>query len=283
MCNPKILSTLIHKEEALSFRVAKVSKVSEAEKELASEISALEKQKEELEAELQKPFTPSQCQGRERDQLDEYSDQIVAHLKTKEDELSKSISSYRAEADVVNTWISFLEETWELAKYGDHFLKLVIRYLSAYEVLHLTIKVSVLLDFWEEMSLRGNSDNSIITNSRKRLAEEYLDFESKMVTTFNVVDDIKEQFYAQREKLSWKNEPRVKELLAAINQIKEEFESIERPVLQMKKKVSTPKAVTPSRRRLQRSFSELPAQRIEVVPVEKDEDPHSSLVKDQGH
>ncbi|XP_026427009.1 centrosome-associated protein CEP250-like isoform X1 [Papaver somniferum] len=302
----------IHKEEALSFRVAKVSEVSEAEKELATEISALEKQKEELEAELQKvngSLTATRARLRnvreEREQFDEASDQIVAHLKTKEDDLSRSISSYRAEADVVNTWISFLEETWvlqtshteqkdeqaneELAKYGDQFLKLVIRYLSAYEVelgplinnIRIVVNNLKVLNQGEEKSLRGNSDNPVVTSSRKRLEEEYLDFESKMVTTFSVVDDIKEQFFAQQENLSWKNEPRVKELFAAINQIKEEFESIERPVLQIEKKVSTPKAVTPSRRRLQRSFSELPAQRIEVVPVEKDEDPHSSLVKDR--
>ncbi|KAI3875481.1 hypothetical protein MKX03_031336 [Papaver bracteatum] len=302
----------IHKEEALSFRVAKVSEVSEAEKELATEISALEKQKEELEAELQKvngSLTATRARLRnvreEREQFDEASDQIVAHLKTKEDELSRSISSYRAEADVVNTWISFLEETWvlqtshteqkdeqaneELAKYGDHFLKLVIRYLSAYEVelgplinnIRIVVNNLKVLNQGEEKSLGGNSDNPVITSSHRRLEEEYLDFESKMVTTFSVVDAIKEQFYAQQEKLSWKNEPRVKELFAAINQIKEEFESIERPVLQIEKKVSTPKAVTPSRRRLQRSFSELPAQRIEVVPVEKDEDPHCSLVKDR--
>ncbi|OVA18241.1 hypothetical protein BVC80_1835g673 [Macleaya cordata] len=302
----------LHKEEALSFRVTKVSEVSEIEKELASEVSLLEKQRDELEAELQKvnvSLTAARARLRntreEREQFDEASIQIVAHLKTKEDELSRSIASCRIEADVVNTWINFLEETWvlqtsnaeqtdeqaneELEKYGDYFLHLVIRHLSAYEgelgILINNIRNIVenlkILNQGAEKAPSGDGESSIVINSRKRLEEEYLEFEAKIVTTFSVVDDMKEQFYAQQEKLSWKNERRVNELFSAIKQIKEEFESIERPIIQMDKKTSTPKAETPSRGRLQRSFSEMPAQRIEVVPPMKDEPSNSPLVKER--
>lgn len=48
------------KEEALHFRVAKTSEISQIEKDLESEISVLEKERDKLEAELKKVPSPLQ-------------------------------------------------------------------------------------------------------------------------------------------------------------------------------------------------------------------------------
>lgn len=81
----------------------------------------------------------------ERDQFEEANNKIVAHLKTRvhflftsdvllcyflvpshlyslyvlsefsqEDELLKSIASCKAESNVLNIWINFLEDTWNI-------------------------------------------------------------------------------------------------------------------------------------------------------------------------
>ncbi|RYQ93275.1 hypothetical protein Ahy_B09g099542 isoform C [Arachis hypogaea] len=148
----------VQKEEALKVRVAKDGEVSEKEKELTTEISGLQQRKEELEAELKKVNTSlASAQARlwnvreERDQFEEANNQIVEHLKTKEDELTKSIRSCNVEADVIKTWVNFLEDTWvlqrsnaeiyekqvndELESHEDYFVNLVIQLLAGYKVL----------------------------------------------------------------------------------------------------------------------------------------------------
>ncbi|KAK3018513.1 hypothetical protein RJ639_003686 [Escallonia herrerae] len=147
----------LQKEEAVKFRVTKATEVGEIEKELSAEVAGLEKQRDQLEAELKKvSISLAAAQARlhnvreERDQFYEANDQIVAHLKTKEDELSRSMGSCRQEVDVLNTWINFLEDTYvlqcsyaetkekhvndELERHQAYFVNLVIQLLSAYQV-----------------------------------------------------------------------------------------------------------------------------------------------------
>ncbi|KDO67819.1 hypothetical protein CISIN_1g005666mg [Citrus sinensis] len=144
------------KEEALKVRVVKANESSEKEKEIGAEISELVKQRDHLEAELKKvnlSLAAAQARLRnaqeEREQFDEANDQIVEHLKTKEDELLKSIAACRVESDVLSTWINFLEDSWvlqcsqmelkekqvseELVKHEDYFVNLAISLLSAYK------------------------------------------------------------------------------------------------------------------------------------------------------
>ncbi|KAF5200872.1 centrosomal protein of -like protein [Thalictrum thalictroides] len=252
------------KEEALKFRVAKTSEVGHIEKELTAEISTLEKQRDELEAELKRVnISLSAALARlhnnreEIEQFDEASNQLVAHLKTKEDELSRSIISCRVEADVVKTWINFLEDTWvlqssyieqkdeqakgELKKYGDYFVHLVVHHLSAYKE-ELRTSIIRIRKFVEnlknlnkgpEMASGIDGESSPVINPRTNLEEEYLEYETKIVTTFSVVDHIKEQFYAQHGKVSRKDDGRINDLFSAIEMIRNEFDSIERPNLGM--------------------------------------------------
>lgn len=273
----RILDNRYQKEEALNFRVAKDTEINQLEKELTVEIGALERQRDEFEAELKK-VNASLAAARARlhnareesEQFAEASNQIVIHLKAREDELSRSLASCRVEAHVVTTWINFLEDTWtlqraytaqnenqvrdELEKYGDYFVNLVIHLLSAYKE-ELEPSVSRVKKLVQNLS--GGSaiipsmgdENSKAMNLRKNLEEEYLDYEAKFITTFSVVVSMKKQFYAQNEDLSRKDDQKVQELFDALEKIKDEFESIERPTLEIE---------TPTRRSSQPPILETP-------------------------
>ncbi|XP_052482181.1 uncharacterized protein LOC105767436 isoform X1 [Gossypium raimondii] len=162
----RILEQRVQKEEAVSFRIAKANEVSQQEKELEAAIQELEKQKDELEAELKK-VNASLIAARvrlrnareEREHFDDASNQILLQLTSKEEEISRSIASCRVEADVVNAWIHFLEDTWflqttfheqkekqvngELERYGEYFVNLVTHLLSAYKVFALLTILSM--------------------------------------------------------------------------------------------------------------------------------------------
>ncbi|KAM7468126.1 hypothetical protein LguiB_015688 [Lonicera macranthoides] len=229
-----------HKQEALHFRVSKTSEVSQLEKDLQAEIEALEKRKMELEAELKKvnislKTTRARLRNakEEREQFDVASNEILAHFKTKEDELLKNIASCRAESDACNAFINFLDATWvfqsfeELDRHEEYFVNLAICLLSAYkdELETSIINVRKLLE-----NLRG-LETAVGIDPRKNLEQEYLDYESKFIATFNVLDGIKELFYTQSFEFSRKDDQKVKQLCDDLQKIRVEFESIERPIL----------------------------------------------------
>ncbi|PRQ43385.1 hypothetical protein RchiOBHm_Chr3g0467931 [Rosa chinensis] len=254
----RILDHRFQKEEALNFRVAKANEVSQLEKDLVAEIAQQERQREELQEALKKVIISlNALRGRlhnareEREQFDEASNQIIVHLKSKEDELSRSIDSCRAEVDVVNTWICFLEDTWvlqasyterkeklvneELEKYGGYFVNLVIHLLSTYKE-SLRSSITCIRNLVERLSSSQGSNITLVkddesSNPRKNIEEEYLDVEAKLLTTLSVVETIKKQFYVQNEGIYRKDGQKVKELFDDLKNIKDEFESIERPVL----------------------------------------------------
>ncbi|KAM2467828.1 hypothetical protein FF1_009574 [Malus domestica] len=270
------------KEEALSFRVAKANEVSQIEKELVAEIGKLERQREELQSELKKVIiTLNAVRARlhnareEREQFDEASNQILVHIKAKEDELSRSVDSCKAEVDVVNTWISFLEDTWvlqssythqkekqvngELERYGDYFVNLVIQLLSTYkETLGSSItRIRTLVECLNSSkgaNITGIDDGSSKeSNPRKNLEEDYVDMEAKFLITLSVVDTMKKQFYVQTEGIFRRDDQKVKELFDAIKNLKDEFESIDRPILEIEASPRRPE--TPSSDRASTSLS----------------------------
>ncbi|XP_041000390.1 uncharacterized protein LOC121246335 [Juglans microcarpa x Juglans regia] len=297
----------LQKEEALKVRVAKASEVSEREKVLAAEIAELETQRDDLEAELKKvniSLAAAHARLRnareERDQFEEANNQIVVHLKTKEDELSQSIASARVEADVLSTWINFLEDTWvlqlshaetkekqvndELERHEDYFVNLAIHLLSNYKK-ELGPSIGLIRKFVDNLknlsegsakaSTLDNEDSKVF-NPRKNLEEEYLDYEAKIITTFSVVDNMKEQYYAQEGKYFRKDDLMVKELFDDIERLRAEFESIERPILEME--TPTPKAETQSVEKQQKAPSPPPMQGTETLKAEKDEQPRSPAI-----
>ncbi|KAK4772041.1 hypothetical protein SAY86_013816 [Trapa natans] len=268
------------KEEALRVRVTKSSEATEKEKEIAAEIGGLEKERDCLEAELKKVnISLSAAQARlrniveERAQFDEANNQIVAHLKAKDDDLSRSIASCKVEANVLTTWINFLEDTWvlqsnyaelmgkkindELEKHEDYFVNLASQLLSTYKqelgpsITRIRKFVENLKNLSDGLEFASSEDKDPnVPHPRKALEEEYLEFEAKIVTTFSIVDNMREQFYSQQNKISRKDVSRVKELLDEVEMLRTEFESIERPNLEMealspKGETSTPRAETP--------------------------------------
>nr|AAC98056.1 hypothetical protein [Arabidopsis thaliana] len=276
------------KEEALSYRVSKTTEVGQLEKDVAAELKKLEILKEDLEAELKRvntSITSARARLRnaqeEREQFDNASNEILMHLKSKEEELTRSITSCRVEADVVNKWIKFLEDTWilqskfsqqkdnqvsgEMERYSDHFIDLIVQLLSFYKVLqnvypktsakYIMVYLIFILSISNQEQLdpyipkirgvvaslepsKGLEAEKIIDNkdtkpfeSRKQLEKEYLDLEAKFVTTLSVVDAMKKPFYSQTEGISRKDDKRVKELFEVLDKTKQEFEAIERPLL----------------------------------------------------
>ncbi|KAG6516863.1 hypothetical protein ZIOFF_020236 [Zingiber officinale] len=260
----RILDHRHQKEEALNFRVIKANEVSEVEKELLSEIEELEKQRNQLEVELKKVNTSLAAvtarfkkTREERDQFDEANNQIVLNLKAKEDELAKSVASCKVEADIVHVWINFLEDTWklqssytelkdkqisdELEKCGNWFLKLIKHHLSSCkdELKPCIPRISAFVDNLKQLNERSemvqSSDDRVFkeSNPRKLLEEEYLATETKIVTAFSVVDHMKKLYYAESENGLRKDDLEVDELFELIDKMRAEFESIERPYLEI--------------------------------------------------
>ncbi|PQP97295.1 rootletin [Prunus yedoensis var. nudiflora] len=294
----------LQKEEALKVRVARASEVSEREKEITAEITELEKERDDLEAQLKKvniSLAAANARLRntreEREQFEEANNKIVSHCETKEDELSKSIASCRVEADIIKTWVNFLEDTWvlqrsytdmkekqvndELEKHEDYFLNLAIDHLSAYKK-ELGPSISRIGKFVENlknlsegsrMASTAESEDSKVLNPINNLEEEYLDHETKIITTFSVVDNIKEQFYGPRAEISRKDDPRVKELFDDIEKLREQFEAIERPNLQLEN--PTPKSET----KPQSGPFTLPTESTGAQKADTDKHPGSGAVK----
>ncbi|VVA97001.1 unnamed protein product [Arabis nemorensis] len=278
----RISENRLQKEEALKARVVKATETGEKEKELSAEISQLEKQRDELEAELKRvniSLAAAQARFRnateERDQFGEANNQIIAHLKTKEDDLSKSVVACKKEAEVIKTWINFLEDTWllrcsytetkdkktldELEKHEDYFSDVAFNILSTYkkEVSPLISRIENYVENLKnlgpgsEMPPNADQVDNQVSNPRKSLEQEYLDYETKIITTFSIVDNMKEHFQVLQSKLEKKDDMRVKELFDDMEKLRQEFESIARPTLEIeipspKSSASTPKSPKPS-------------------------------------
>lgn len=278
----RISENRTQKEGALKFRVAKTSEISQLEKELVDEIKALENQRDELEASLKKvkvALVSANARLRnsreEREQFDEANNQILQHFNVKEDELSRSMILYRAEADVCVAFISFLEESWtfetahitqkqkqvndELDKCEDYLVNLAIHVLTTYKD-ELGPSIANLRELAENLKRSEiiNNEKTETIESKRRLEEEYLNSEAKIVTVFSVVDGIKRQFYGQDGTISRKGDQKLKELLDTLQKLEDDFESINRPTLELESLARTTEAK--SKETLESSPSSSPTQ-----------------------
>ncbi|GER28650.1 hypothetical protein STAS_04456 [Striga asiatica] len=261
----RISDNRMQKEEALKFRVNKTSEMSQLEKELTAEIKDLQNKKDELEDELKKVTTALiSAHARlhnareERDQFDEASSQIIQHFKLKDDELSRSVASYRAEAEVCNKFVNFLDSTWvfqsshadqkekrlndELERHEEYFVDWTISFLTTQKD-EVASSISTIRDIVENLKglygIPTTDEKDDEVNARKTLEEQYHTQISKLTTTFGIIDSIKIHFSTQEDEDSSTRFPsgtkpnaKVNELLDVLESIKLEYESIKRPRLQ---------------------------------------------------
>nr|XP_043633605.1 uncharacterized protein LOC122604805 [Erigeron canadensis] len=250
------------KEEALHFRVAKTSEVSQIEKDLAAEISVLEKQRDELEAELQQvksSLTAANARlqnaREEREQFDDANNQLLVDFKSKDDELSKAIVSYRAEADTCSACVDFLEATWavqssitekkeknvndELETLEEYIVNVARSLLSAYkdalEPAILNVKKHMKNLKRYEKAIDPDEEFLQDIEQRKALEEAYLAAETKVLTIFDAADSVKELFYHTFDNVSRKGIEPVNEMCDAIEKFKVDFEALPRPPLRYEK------------------------------------------------
>ncbi|KAL6987518.1 hypothetical protein U1Q18_013262 [Sarracenia purpurea var. burkii] len=98
-----------------------------------------------------------------------------------------------------------------------------------------------------------DDENSLAINSNKDFEEEYLNSEAKFISTFSVVESIK-KLISENEEISRHGDQRFKGLFDDLEKIKDEFESIDRPQVE----IETAKADKASTERPQRSSSPNP-------------------------
>ncbi|XP_066388256.1 uncharacterized protein [Miscanthus floridulus] len=242
----RIMENRLQKEESLIFRVTKTNEVSGVEK---------------VNTKLKVATVKLKKTREERDQFDEASNQIVLHLKTKEDELSKSIASCKVEASTVSAWISFLKDTWklqslfeelrekqaneELDRCGLCFAKLMKYHVSAC-MEELSTSIDCIKTFVDNLKIFGDrsvpaedgaNGPSKQSNPCKYLEEEYLQTEKKVVAAFSLVDSIRAIYSSNQDyyktSLCRRDDPEVKNLFTTIDKLRIEFESVPRPVLQI--------------------------------------------------
>ncbi|KAI3809409.1 hypothetical protein L1987_25381 [Smallanthus sonchifolius] len=246
------------KEAALHFRVAKTGEVSQIEKDLGAEISVLEKQRDELEHDLKKvksslAAAKDQLQKarEEREQFDDANNQLLIDFKSKEDELSKAIISYRTEADTCSACVEFLEASWafqssfmeqkekkvndELEIHEEYLVNMTGSLLSAYKdalepaITNLRKHMKNLKRY--EKAIDPDEEFLQDIERRQALEQAYLAAESKVTTIFDAAESVKEQFYHATDNVSRKGVEQVSELCDSIEKVKVEFESLARPPL----------------------------------------------------
>ncbi|KAM0860708.1 hypothetical protein ACQ4PT_046376 [Festuca glaucescens] len=224
------------KEEALNFRAKKENEVSAVEKVNISLNAAVGRLKLTRE---------------ERDQFDEANNQMIFSLKAKENELSKTIASCNVEAGVVKTWINFLEDTWQLQSSYDEQNEKKAK---------------------DESTELENEEVSEKTSPQKSLEEEYLETEKKIVIAFSITDHMKKLFYSEQGASSRRDDPEIGSLFSEIEKLREAFDSIERPTLD----IEVRRAKVPTKERPESSSSPVVSPKS---PVKSEQMPHPELAE----
>lgn len=93
-----------------------------------------------------------------------------------------------------------------MERHEDYFVNLAIQLLTTYQkelepcINHIQTFVLNLKNLSQrlEMTASADTEESKLLSPRRNLEEEYLTYEAKIITTFSVVDNMKQQFYAQQ-------------------------------------------------------------------------------------
>ncbi|GJN37430.1 hypothetical protein PR202_gb26384 [Eleusine coracana subsp. coracana] len=106
----------------------------------------------------------------------------------------------------------------------------------------------------------------------KSLEEEYLETEKKIVIALSIVDRMKTMFYSEQWANSRRDDAEVRDLFSEIEKLKEVFESVERPTLD----IEVRKAKVPTKERSEPSLSPV---RVHSSPKDVPQDTPNSPVK----
>ncbi|XP_074369668.1 uncharacterized protein LOC141711135 isoform X1 [Apium graveolens] len=265
----------MQKEEALNFRLSKTTEVTQLEKDLEAELQSLEDRKLKIEAELQKvtssmTVTKARLHNarEEREHFDQASNQIIDHFNAKEDELHRSVASYKTEASACNAFIAFMESAWEFnCSYQEQKELQVSDELKKHEEYYIDLAVLLLSDYKDKLgpvltnirkvadSIKGSQTTASVGGNlktdigRKHLEEEYLELEEKVIILFDVVESISKHFITRdvhnASIVFSKGDHRIQELWNSLKNMKEEYETMERPMLDIEKPETTVKQLPP--------------------------------------
>ncbi|CAK9204403.1 unnamed protein product [Sphagnum troendelagicum] len=248
----EIVENRQQKQEALDYRVTKAQEVTEIEKALATDIRDLTKRRDELEAELNEvKGSLAAATSRhiniqeEKEQFDEASGHIVAQLSIREDELTHSIAARKVEANTVDTWLSFLEDTWLLQTICGQEREIQTQtHLACYCNLNELARVLVqacqssklLLDLcrenMQELGMEGVSGD--IITAKHKIQDKYLDTESQVVSALMSISKLKTdvQAYHQLGKDEEADETIIKltGIFEMVDKLRAEFEGRQRPL-----------------------------------------------------
>lgn len=260
------------KEEALKYRAIKAQEVSDLEKGVATEVKALQQKRDELEARLKEVKASLAVALKkhlniqeEKEKFDEASSGIMAHLAAEEELLTRTITGQNTEANVVGTWVSFLQDTWELQSsctkqkdkdtsdafngLKEQFLRTLLVNLS-----YLQEELGLLLKEMKSCSerLKSASDTESgpeILNQRKMVEERYFEVEGQIVSILRTAEILKEEahaFTAIETGVKDDVDDKVAKAFDSIDQFRKEVESVERPVIseQGVSEAKTPRAST---------------------------------------
>eukprot|EP00249_Psilotum_nudum_P015930 c25584_g1_i1 orf=559-2697(-) len=254
------------KIEALKYRATKAQEVEEVEKTVGAEVKMLEKRKNELEAELKEVNAALAAATsrhintqEEKEQFDEASTKIVAHLTIQEENLTQLIDAQKQEVGVIETWLSFLGDTWQLQAscmgqkekdienaFGEaklqYFQTVIINLSYQQEELNLLLKQ---LKFYSEELMEiakkrlgreesvesGMDVSSDIIKAKRKLQERYLEAEGQAVKVLKRIEFWKKdlQPYATVTSGNKDLEKSVLDAFEAIYKIQKELENLPRP------------------------------------------------------
>ncbi|EFJ21413.1 hypothetical protein SELMODRAFT_417438 [Selaginella moellendorffii] len=252
----KISENRQQKEKAIKYRDSKASEVVETEKALSSEIQALHKRKEQLEAELKEVNSAlSSATARhintqeEKAQFDEASSNIVAHLSIQEEELTKSIAARRAEAGVASTWLGFLEDTWLLQSACLEEKTKAIQHDSQEAKLQFLSIASMNLSYHQEeiklllksLKLISSEDNETDSTIRQR----FLETENQVIRVLKLMESLSDEVKTFEIKEDGDEvEKKLLKCIGAIDSFKTELRGLKRPELETGK-VNSPVSTSP--------------------------------------
>eukprot|EP00850_Spirogloea_muscicola_P010365 SM000060S19697 [mRNA] locus=s60:623982:629254:- [translate_table: standard] len=293
----KVSESRQQKSDAMAYRVTKSQEVSEVEKVataeiesfnphvnlyevadvmiIADEMQTLEKRRAELEAELV-AVTAAIAQAtkrhvniqEEKEQFDEASSNIVAHLTIQEEDGSRSMAAHTTEVNVLKMWQDFLEDTWKLQQScikekeqetmaaidcsRIRFFQIAASHLRyrQEELSQLLIKLKArhaqLDDLQvkrEELQASGQEPGIVdVTSNRRRVEEKYVDLEGQLKRALASLKKIKadvETYSASEPQESSVKElqHQVVEALAKADALCADFEGLPRPALQIEQPV----------------------------------------------